>query len=490
MNTLIWNLTRPVSLGKSLGVILLLLFFAIDTTQAQTTLPFTNFSVNDGLPSSEVYHVMQDSRGFMWFSTDHGVSRYDGYQFKTYTTADGLADNTIFECIEDYKGRIWFRSFSGKLSYFYHDSIYRLCSNEELVKTLRQSHITSLMVDSSDNLYIATQLLQGIIKIDLTHSDKISFTTIEQKTSYLLFNSARNTPILGNTLGTTSVSEDTSSFLNSYHLKPHDTIPILTDKIFIKNGNNFPLLWYCNSILLPNGNLALSYGKDLLILNGSRIQFSYHFKDYIIRLGDANNGALWISLKNSEPLYYFEGKVQYQPVIKVLKDKQITSILTDREGGIWCTSLTKGVYYLSSLDFTVRTDENGLPANKISNLEVAPDSTLWISTSPGNTLTIIKNDSLCYKTIKEFNKSTTINSILFHNDNTVWVGCGEKLNIFKNTIDFPVIKANYTHGIKDMYLMQDNLVWVNCSISLYKGAGEKPEVYNDNSFILKKVVAP
>src|SRR5579872_2178220 len=77
---------------------------------------FRNYAIKDGLLSSEVYHVMQDSKGFMWFSTDRGVSRFDGYGFRNITTKEGLADNTIFECIEDYKGRIWFRSFSGRLS--------------------------------------------------------------------------------------------------------------------------------------------------------------------------------------------------------------------------------------------------------------------------------------------------------------------------------------------------------------------------------------
>ncbi|MFT5970079.1 MAG: ligand-binding sensor domain-containing protein, partial [Flavobacteriales bacterium] len=39
---------------------------------------FVNFSVEDGLPSNEVYEVIQDSKGFMWFATDRGVARYNG----------------------------------------------------------------------------------------------------------------------------------------------------------------------------------------------------------------------------------------------------------------------------------------------------------------------------------------------------------------------------------------------------------------------------
>ncbi len=252
---------------------------------SQTTLPFNNFSVNDGLPSSEVYHVMQDSRGFMWFSTDHGVSRYDGYQFKTYTTAEGLADNTIFECIEDYKGRIWFRSFSGKLSYYYHDTIFRLKENEKLINMIHQSHVTSLLVDSTDNLYVATQLLQGIIKIDLKKNNSARYIPLEQKICYLLEAPGISTPIMGNTLGTPkSQSNDTCFFLYLYTTLSNDTLPRTEFKTYIKNANEFPLLWYSQAIKLPDQTIALCYGKELIILKNNKIVFTHIFNSYIIKL--------------------------------------------------------------------------------------------------------------------------------------------------------------------------------------------------------------
>src|SRR6185312_12695078 len=98
---------------------------------------YRNYSVKDGLPSSEVYHVMQDSKGYMWFSTNRGVSRFDGYTFKSFTPSEGLPDPVILECKEDYKGRIWFRALSGRLSYYYHDSIFRLPINDTIFAMLK-----------------------------------------------------------------------------------------------------------------------------------------------------------------------------------------------------------------------------------------------------------------------------------------------------------------------------------------------------------------
>ena len=72
---------------------------------------FRHFSVNEGLPSSEIYHIIQDSKGYLWVATNMGVSRYDGKEFKNFDTEDGLPVNTIFEVYEDETGRVWFVGF-------------------------------------------------------------------------------------------------------------------------------------------------------------------------------------------------------------------------------------------------------------------------------------------------------------------------------------------------------------------------------------------
>lgn len=45
----------------------------------------TAYSVDDGLPTNLVKDVQQDKRGFMWFATDAGLVRFDGYRFQTFT---------------------------------------------------------------------------------------------------------------------------------------------------------------------------------------------------------------------------------------------------------------------------------------------------------------------------------------------------------------------------------------------------------------------
>ena len=69
---------------------------------------FKNYTPSDGLPSSETYQALQDANHYMWFATDHGVTRYNGYEFETFN----LPDNSIMGLYEDWKGRIWAFTFS------------------------------------------------------------------------------------------------------------------------------------------------------------------------------------------------------------------------------------------------------------------------------------------------------------------------------------------------------------------------------------------
>src|SRR4051812_3955550 len=105
------------------------LFFIFCTAAIPASAQFyqlKNYNVKDGLPSSEVYSMMQDAQGYLWFTTDMGVSRFNGYEFKNFSTENGLADNTIFGLTQDDKGRIWFRSFSDKLSYYENEKMHTI----------------------------------------------------------------------------------------------------------------------------------------------------------------------------------------------------------------------------------------------------------------------------------------------------------------------------------------------------------------------------
>ena len=83
----------------------LLSFLAIISTAQNFTLKL--FGIKDGLPGSQVIYVMQDDRGYLWISTEGGLSSYNGSIFKNYNISNGLPANNVAFGSEDPMGRIW-----------------------------------------------------------------------------------------------------------------------------------------------------------------------------------------------------------------------------------------------------------------------------------------------------------------------------------------------------------------------------------------------
>ena len=97
-------------MGKFYLIITFYLFIVIPPCRAQFeknletptyTVEKQFISVKDGLASREVYCVVQDQHGFIWFGTKFGLNRYDGKNVKLFTTQDGLSSNIIVNLFVD-----------------------------------------------------------------------------------------------------------------------------------------------------------------------------------------------------------------------------------------------------------------------------------------------------------------------------------------------------------------------------------------------------
>lgn len=85
----------------------IILFFAKADLFSQSY-NFENYNVEDGLPQSEVNHIYQDDRGYLWIATaGGGICSFDGINFVQYEERNGLAGQ-IVNCITgDNQGNIW-----------------------------------------------------------------------------------------------------------------------------------------------------------------------------------------------------------------------------------------------------------------------------------------------------------------------------------------------------------------------------------------------
>ena len=87
--------------------------------QAAGRLPirFNRLTVNDGLSQGSVNCLVQDARGFMWFGTQDGLNRYDGYEIRIFKDR-GLRDGFILALHMDREDRLWVGSKNGGLAMF------------------------------------------------------------------------------------------------------------------------------------------------------------------------------------------------------------------------------------------------------------------------------------------------------------------------------------------------------------------------------------
>jgi ligand-binding sensor domain-containing protein/signal transduction histidine kinase len=119
-------------------------------------LAYRNYTINEGLPSSECYEIIQDSEDYIWISTDNGVSKFDGDHFTNYGPEEGLMDKTVLFLHEDHRGWIWMSTLSGNCYIYRADTIAAYEYNHYLVNKRKDySLVHDFIIDTSGNLHFS-----------------------------------------------------------------------------------------------------------------------------------------------------------------------------------------------------------------------------------------------------------------------------------------------------------------------------------------------
>jgi ligand-binding sensor domain-containing protein/signal transduction histidine kinase len=96
--------TGPASWGRRFFLAGLLL---AASPAAAEQLPLRTYDIQNGLAGDSVTHILRDSRGYLWFSTTDGVSRFDGERFTSYAAEDGLPQARVHQILETRDGTYW-----------------------------------------------------------------------------------------------------------------------------------------------------------------------------------------------------------------------------------------------------------------------------------------------------------------------------------------------------------------------------------------------
>ncbi|KAA3614116.1 MAG: hypothetical protein D8M58_18145 [Calditrichaeota bacterium] len=139
-------------------IILLLLFIINIALPQKPSIQFKHLNVEDGLSQSSVMCILQDLDGFMWFGTEDGLNRYDGYNFKIFKNdpadSNTLGNNFIRAIYQDYNRQIWIGTGRGLNRYNPENGNFYSYDN---IQALKGQYINTISLINKNELCITTR---------------------------------------------------------------------------------------------------------------------------------------------------------------------------------------------------------------------------------------------------------------------------------------------------------------------------------------------
>ncbi len=443
-----------------LGAVIFLSLNILAFGQTDANHLFEHISVEEGLSQSSVYSIYQDSQGFMWFGTEDGLNRYDGYNVQIFNhnagDLDGLSNNTIYTICEDSNECIWLGTHGGGLNKFDRNtgkfSVY--LSDPEDPTTLSSNYVYSIIKDP---------LLDGVLWIGTTGGlnryDTASnqFTTnlteygipesMNGQTINILYLDHQNILWIGSGNGLASLDHKTHEF-KQYLSDPIDAQSLSGNYIYSIHEDTGRRLW-----------VGTDQGLDAFDGQTGK------FKHYPSNPGDSNtipndlvnsiytdySGNTWFGtasgLSKFEPgderfTHYFSNPNDPESI----SADNVLSIFEDRSHVLWIGTSGGGVnkYDLKGHKFSHYQSDphnpNSLNDNQIMALFKDHAQVLWIGTSKGglNKFNRASGQFTHYLNDPGDPHSLSDNSVAFIYEDrfqNLWIGTDAGLNKFNKTME-------------------------------------------------------
>ncbi len=452
---------------------LFLLFLLLLCSQrifAQDAHPsFKPYTVEDGLASSEIYQVKQDSKGYIWFATGNGVSRFNGYEFENFSMSNGLPDNTVFEIVEDFEERIWFVPISCKLSYYYKGKIYLFKYNDELQKHINGRIKTSFCVNKEGTVFLGVGT-DGIYEI--TRDGKITHK-IEQSES-------KNSLVITEPIKGTYVYSS-NRFREKYSVL-FDTELIKGEMSFKEDQSRIPN--NARIIRTKSNKILISSFDKLFIISEKDKYHTEVFPSRINSIYEDGDGDLWVGLYLGGvfyiPGYDFSNKKNY------LLDISVNGILQDKEGGFWFATEGSAVYYSPSKQLLNYDRDSQLKDNR-TNCLTTNSNAVYVGLQGGFVHKISsKGEIETYDCNKKGEYPNGVSALYYDNAKNVLYAAGNlKCVVLKNN---QVLPANDIIRFRGIQKDKNGTLYLACSYGLgIIQENKKLEILFQNEKNLKRI---
>lgn len=352
-----------------------------------------HFGVKDGLPSSCVYQICEDDKGFIWLGTEAGLVRYDGTYFKNFTTYDGLPDNEVLSLNFNYKDkRLWVVTYCKTPCYYAAGKLYTPGNDKRLLEiTCRVGEYINGNTegDSIEFLYNGLDLFEsagGTLKKILPEGEGLSAAILQVKK----WDKERYDVLTDS--GLVRLSDGRAKYIYPYHTG------------YFLHGER--CRWF--------GNLLVRYGH-FQVQGRERKYYISHLefyegnknREYILKKQFDLGEKRWISevsLVKDHYLLTEWGKALYtldtgyKRPMELIWEGNVNSSFTDRYGNIWVATQDNGVYLLKRRQGINFDSRMGIRNDNITALTI-DCGRVFLGNSEGELFELIR-DSLIKRNLK------------------------------------------------------------------------------------------
>lgn len=446
------------------------LFFLLASgplTAQQDDIQFFNIGINDGLSNSTVYAILQDHKGFMWFGTQNGLNKYDGYNFTVFKNipfdSTSLSNNWVQALLEDREGNIWVGTHSGGLSKYDRNKnkFINYKNDPDNPNSLINNRIWCLYEDNDGSIWIGTSAGLDILDV---RTGKIKH--------YL--------------------NQEIISTLNN----------AVNDIHFDDDGYIWVCTWGLGLFQLDiNGEIINNYTfenypvKDHQI--GKKFKTIYEDSDGIFWIGTNTDGLIKFNCKTSEYKYYIEEdgnpySISFNSILSLVEDKNGNFWIGTHNGGLNKFNRKEEKFYIYKHN---NDDPYSLSNNWVTSVYEDKAGNFWIGTDRG--IDIFTPNKLVFKNLKRIENSPNtlssndVHSVYEDSEGIIWIGTWRgglnryhpATDKFKTFYNNPADSSSLPHNIV-LEIMEDsnNNLWVGT----YNGLGkfnrktEKFELYRKN----------
>lgn len=468
--------------------------------------------LDHGISNNYIMGITQDKKGFLWFSTESGLNRFDGNEFRIYKKSNSNKTNTIsgnelnVVYADKYDDIIWIATQRDGLNAFDYntETFTQYKSDQSNPHGIITNDITNIVNSSDGNIWITTYH-QGFDYFD------------KQTKKFKHYNTKTLPGLISN--GIWSLAEDKNKTLYIGHVDAGLSI-ISKDNKSIKNfksnlndlkslpGNRVNVVFIDN-----NQNLWVGTNNGLALFNPTTENFTVFKHDpnnrqslvsnTILSITQLNDGNLWVGTENGgisilniqQSMFLMPNSIKFDNIYpgdnnQSLSNKTIRSIFQDSFNNIWIGTYGDGINFISHRQplfenwsySPIPGVANSLSGKTVWGICVDNLNQLWVGTD-GNGIDIF-DDGNKIRTYNSYNSNLTDNAILAafrDSQNNLWFGTfSGGVNIFdhKSKI-FKSIPITNSNDIRCFAEDNDHNIWI--------GSGKGIYIYNLNNQEIKNV---